>query len=307
MSGRDYYELKEKDETPSYKEWKDLKAAGKPEQIRVLSFNVAVEGRYGLAGVIELIRNSKADLIGLQEAGKSTEKIANALGYEYVQNGTSAILSKLKIDSQSPGKNGIVVQTESGQKIAFFNRHLYYKPYQPYQLLGIPYEGAPFIKTESEAISEAKKARGAEVTELLKDIDYLSEASLPTIVVGDFNEPSHLDWTEAAAKAGRHPIKVEWPTSKVFAEAGFKDAYREIHSDEMKYPGYTWTPISKHDDPKDHHDRIDFILYRGLGINLNSVDVIGENKENADIPFVPFPSDHRAVTAEFVFEPAVTS
>jgi exodeoxyribonuclease-3 len=67
----------------------------------------------------------------------------------------------------------------------------------------------------------------------------------------------------------------------------------------MKYPGYTWTPTTKADDVNDHHDRLDFILYRGEGIKLKSVDIIGENKENATIVVDPYPSDHRAVTAVF--------
>jgi len=30
-------------------------------------------------------------------------------------------------------------------------------------------------------------------------------------VIGDFKEPSHLDWTEAAAKADRQSKRVEYP------------------------------------------------------------------------------------------------
>ena len=40
--------------------------------------------------------------------------------------------------------------------------HLMHAPYQPYQLLNIPYADAPFIKTAGEAVAEARKARGAQ-------------------------------------------------------------------------------------------------------------------------------------------------
>src|SRR5262249_32959497 len=159
--------------------------------------------------------------------------------------GYTAMLTRFKIEGKTAGGNGIVVRTPGGRRLAFFNKHLFYKPYQPYQLLGIPYEDAPFVKTEQEAIAEAVKARGADVQEVLKDIASLNDHLLPTIFVCDCNEPSFLDWTEAAAKAGRHPIKVEWPSTKALADVGFKDAYRQMYPDEMAHPGFTWTPISK--------------------------------------------------------------
>jgi len=125
------------------------------------------------------------------------------------------------------------------------------------------------------------------------------DKNIPVFVVGDFNEPSHLDWTEAAAKAGRHPMKVGFPTSKVFAKAGFTDAYRTIYPDEMAKPGFTWSPAYKDDDPRSHPDRIDFVYFRGNGLQVTDAKVIGENKANADIVVAPYPSDHRAVVATF--------
>ncbi len=284
---------------PSYENWKLAKSTTGPEQIRVLTFNIQLDGINGLSGVVDLIRKSNADVVGLQESEQNTAKIAQELGFNYMQKGGGALLTRLPIDKVTDGGNGIVVHTPGGKQLAFFDKHLFYKPYQPYQLLGIPYENAPFIKTEAEAIDEAKKARGADVDNVLKDIDSLHDEGLPTVLVGDFNEPSYLDWTEAAAKAGRHPAKVEWPSTKAFADHGFKDSYRQIWPDEMAHPGYTWTPTTKDNDPKDHHDRIDFILYRGEGIKLKSAEIVGENAQNADIVVTPYPSDHRAVTAVF--------
>ena len=43
----------------------------------------------------------------------------------------------------------------------------------------------------------------------------------PVFLTGDFNEPSHLDWTQAAANAGLHfGKKVDWPTSHAVVNAG---------------------------------------------------------------------------------------
>lgn len=284
----------------------ELEAASDPktqsnaaEQIKVLTFNIALDGQFGLPGVIDLIKKADADVVGLQEAGDNTKKIADALGYKYVLTGDTAVLTRLDIDGTSDAGNGLLLHTKSGKQFAFFDEHLYYKPYQPYQLLHIPYEDGKFVDTEADAIDEANKARGENVQSIRKDISSIKAETLPTIVVGDFNEPSHLDWTEAAARAGRHPRKVEWPATKAFENDGFHDSYREIYPDEIAHPGYTWTPVSADNDPKDHHDRIDFVFYRGNGINVKSVQIIGEDAQHADVFLKPFPSDHRAVTAVF--------
>ena len=129
----------------------------------------------------------------------------------------------------------------------------------------------------------------------------LPDKETPVFVVGDLNEPSHLDWTEKAAHSGRHPIKVEYPTSLSLAKAGFADAWRTIYPDEMKKPGYTWTPTMKADDPKTHHDRIDFVYYKGKGVKVSDAKIVGEDEAHADIVISPYPSDHRAVVATFTF------
>lgn len=52
----------------------------------------------------------------------------------------------------------------------------------------------------------------------------IQDGKADVAVTGDFNEPSHLDWTEVAAKSGRHPIKVDYPSSLEMAKAGFSDS-----------------------------------------------------------------------------------
>lgn len=81
--------------------------------------------------------------------------------------------------------------------------------------------------------------------------------------------------------------------------AGFKDAWRTVYPDEMKNPGFTWSPMYKMNDPTTHHDRIDFVYFKGKGVEVIDTKIVGESKENADIVVVPYPSDHRAVVASF--------
>ena len=281
------------------------------ESIRVMSYNIHRGGvvmlKQPLSQTAKAIQLAKADIVGIQETrsprGDKLEELAKLLGWNHDMGKGSNVLTRYEIVDSL--KSGVKVKLDSGREAYVFNLHLPSHPYQPYQLLGIRPKwhkhkfDIEFIKTEAEAIQWAKKARGRELTKLLRQIRSIPDKQAPVFVVGDFNEPSHLDWTEAAANAGRHPIKVEYPNSLAMTRAGFADAYRAIYPDEMKNPGYTWSSFYKFDDPTTHHDRIDFVYFKGKGIKLNEVKIVGENRKDADIIISPYPSDHRAVVADF--------
>jgi exodeoxyribonuclease-3 len=288
-----------------------LHAQTDESSLRVMSYNIHRGGiicnKQPLSQTAKAIQLAKADMVGIQETrspkGDTLEDLAKLLGWNHDGGKGSNILTRYEIVESL--KNGVKVKLDSGKEAYIFNLHLPSHPYQPYQLLGIRPKwhkhtnDIEFIKTEAEAIEWAKKARGSVIAELLKQIRSIPDRDAPVFVVGDFNEPSHLDWTDAAAKAGRHPIKVAYPTSSAMATAGFGDAYRTIYRDEMKNPGLTWSPKYTVDDPKTHHDRIDFVYFKGKGFKVSEVKIVGENQENADIVITPYPSDHRAVVATF--------
>lgn len=288
--------------------------------IKVMSYNIhrggTVHLKQPLSKTAEAIKLAKADIVGIQEPrspkGFTTKKLAELLGWNHSANiRKGIILTPYEIVKNLD--NGIKVKLPTGQEAYVFSLHLPSHPYQPYQLLGIRpswhkhTNDIEFIKTEAEAIQWAKKARGELISDLLKQISELPDKEAPVFVVGDFNEPSHLDWTEAAAKAGRHPIKVAYPTSSAMVKAGFKDSYRVIYPDEMKTPGFTWSPKYTAEDTTTHLDRIDFVYFKGKGLKVTDVKIVGENKEKADIVVSPYPSDHRAVVATFTLEKASDS
>lgn len=273
-------------------------------EIRVMSFNIWVDGKAGkqpLHQTAKAITEAKADIVGLQEARNNAGKIAALVGMNHIQQiGGNAIISKFKIKGLTKNRIGAIIEVSPGNDILLYNNHFSAAPYQPYQLLKIPYGSGRFIETEAEAIEEANKARGNQVARLLEEIEDNQNLELPTFITGDFNEPSHLDWTEATAKIKRHPLKVEYPASKRIADAGFLDAFRILHPNEVEYPGMTWTPITKPDNPKDHHDRIDFVLYgKREAIIPMKAEIVGESPEYADITVSPYPSDHRGVVVTF--------
>lgn len=292
-----------------------LLAETSEESLRVMSYNIhrggVVHLKQPLSQTAKVIQAAKADIVGIQETrsprGDTLEDLAELLGWNYGEG--SCIVTRYEIVEHFKGgkdyKGGIKVKLSSDKHAYIFNLHLPSHPYQPYQLLGIRPKwhkhtnDITFIKTERETIEWAKKARGAEIGKLVRQVKAIPDKEVPIFVVGDFNEPSHLDWTEAAAKAGRHPIKVAYPTSTEMAKAGFSDSYRKIYPDEMKNPGITWSPAYKVGDPRTHHDRIDFVYFKGKGLEVKDVKILGESEENADIVVAPYPSDHRAVVASF--------
>lgn len=294
-------------------------AAAAQTEVRVLTYNIYWGGtstEAPLEQTAEVIRQSEADIVAIQEKetwderGKafyrnSVQDLADMLDWDFANQRVEvagtwddvAILSRHPIKAVSEDQFCALIDA-SGEEIVLCNFHGYSAPYQPYQLLSIPYRDAPFITTETEAVEFANQARGRGLDALLDDLQAIGEGR-PALVVGDFNEPSHLDWTQAAAEAGIHPLKVAFPQSRKLAEAGFVDAYRAIYPDEVAKPGFTWTPTTEEDAKDDHHDRIDFIYARGG--EIIDAAILGEKPERADIVVTPWPSDHRAVVATIRF------
>jgi Endonuclease/Exonuclease/phosphatase family len=136
----------------------------------------------------------------------------------------------------------------------------------------------------------------------------LARRNVPVFLTGDFNSPSHLDWTPAAVAARpalRFPFV--WPASKAIADAGLRDSFRTVHPDPVATPGLTWTPGRPYPyvPAKETVDRIDFVWGGGAATPVSS-EIVGEPGNPAvAIPVDPYPSDHRAVVSEFRVEPAV--
>ncbi len=273
--------------------------------VRVMTYNACRGGTYQgqpLSQSARMIELAMADIVGMQEIGDNGPKLAELLGW----NHSSSFLTRYEIVDQAQGIGkrpwyGIKVKLPSGKHAYVFNAHLPSGPNQAYQLLGLKggYRTYPKIDTEEEAIAGAKKARGKYIDRLLKLMKSFVDTDDPIFVVGDFNEPSHLDWTEAAAKAGHHPMKVAFPTSQRMVEAGFTDSYRKIHPNEVARPGLTWSPVHEPKHPDHHFMRIDYVYFKGKGVEVNAVKIVGEDNEHADIVVSPYPSDHRAVVATF--------
>lgn len=293
--------------------------------LTVMSFNIwgggANEGK-PVDETAAVIRAAGADIVGIQETRREgadcreescppesdsvAAKLAQALGFHYYDQAKSndalwanAILSRYPIGAATLNDLGVAIDVE-GRRIYAFNIHLTDFPYQPYQVMGIPYGDAPYLTTGEAAAQAAEAARGTGIALLVEDLK-AAEGADAAFVFGDFNEPSHRDWTARTAAAGRHPFAIDFPSARAVEAQGFTDAYRAAHPDEVQKPGYTWEAIARPADVQVHHDRIDYVFARGAGLVVEQVMIFGEKSPEADVVVTPWPSDHRAVAATVRF------
>jgi endonuclease/exonuclease/phosphatase family metal-dependent hydrolase len=300
-------------------------AEAQETELTVMSYNVWGGGANEQKPVDEtvaVIRAAGADIIGIQETRLESDpctaescppvgdsvaaKIAAALGFHHYDQTkvndalwANAVISRYPISGATPNDLGVSIDV-NGRKVLLFNIHLDDAPYQPYQLLGIEYGPYPFFKTAGEAEKAAAETRGPALKLLFDDMAAAGEAEA-AFVTGDFNEPSHRDWTEATVKAGLHPLPVSYPTVKAVEEKGFLDTFRAVFAEAAAKPGFTWTPTTDPNATDDHHDRIDFVLARAAKLEVLSAGIVGEKAPEADIVVTPWPSDHRAVVAKVRF------
>jgi len=273
--------------------------AGAVSSLKVMTYNIYVGGAaYGpLSRTIGVIQTAQADVIGIQEVGGSAQAIATALGFYYHGfNSDLAIISRYPIAEVL--NQGVRLKLSPTQDAYLFNVHLSAYPYQPYDFR----DG--LITTEAQAIAGAQSARGGQVTTLLNATALPLSSNLPVFLTGDFNEPSHLDWTQAAASAGLHfGKKVAWPASSRVVNAGFTDSFRQLRPDEINDRGNTWTPGSPAPTQAANEvfDRIDFVYHAGIGVTPQNATIYGYNANDpdTDVGIQPYPSDHRSVVVQY--------
>ena len=234
-----------------------------------MSFNIWVGGgRAPLSYTAEVITQSNADIVGIQESLRhkknSATHIADSLGWYSYAETSRTIISKYPIVDTSLNKRGVKIEVAPEKYVWMFNIHLAYCPYEPYQLNGIEYCGAGLLSTAKEAEESAWKSRGEYVMSVVDDINRAKQDNCPIFLTGDFNEPSYLDWTERAAEAKICIMPVSWTATNAFTvQAGMIDSYRAIYTDEVAKPGHTWTCLPVEPDQKEIMDRIDFVMYNG--------------------------------------------
>lgn len=273
--------------------------AAQPIELRIMTFNIWVGGHLVDFGkVAEAITAANADVVLLQEAGGNTQAIADLLGWTHVSERMQIISRYPLIDPNGADGNYILVQTYPGQVFAVANVHLPSDPYGPYLVR----DGM----TLAEVLQNEADTRMPVIENHLAALSSLIDSGMPVVMAGDFNSPSHLDWTEATmALRPEMRYLVEWPASMAVEAAGFVDSYRAIHTDPAERLGITWTYGYPYPRLRENEviDRIDFIFATKNMDILDSQIVGPTGSPDVDIPIMPYTSDHRAVVSTLRITP----
>jgi len=272
-----------------------------PVEIRVMTFNIEWGGTHvSFDNVVEAIRRSRADIVGIQEAEGNLERLAAELGW-YFESRNYAISRFPLLDPPAAKGNYVLVEVKPGYVVALANLHLPSDPYGP----DLVRDGAEL----NAVLLNEHAVRMPALQPYLDALPALIDAGMPTLVTGDFNSPTHTDWT--TAMVGRRPFlyyPVEWPVSVAMHRIGFKDAWRDVFPDVADKPGLTWWAARPHLDAyvfgeNDARDRIDLIWFAGP-VETEAAQLVGEeNAQGVTISVMPWPSDHRGVVATFTVQP----
>ena len=214
----------------------------------------------------------------------------------------------------------------NGHKVAVYTSHLDYLDCAYYNARG--YDGSTWKEIPLPAsVEEILKVNVASqrddairlfITQAEKDL----AAGYKVIIGGDFNEPSHRDWIEKNKDMYDHNgFVVPWTVTTLLEEAGFVDSYRKIYPNPLTHPGFTYpsdnpakTPEKITWAPKaDERDRIDFIFYKGEGLDARKAVIFGPkgsivraqrvqetSKDKFLLPLDVWPTDHKGLLVTFI-------
>jgi endonuclease/exonuclease/phosphatase family metal-dependent hydrolase len=279
-----------------------LSATATSAELRVMSFNIEWGGdNISFAKVVEAVQVSKADIVGIQEPVGNLQRLAAELGWYFDEQ--SYVISRFPVLA-APGAGGkyVFVEVEAGKFVAIANIHL---PSDP-DGMAMVRDGA----SASDVIALERKVRLPKIVPFLQALEPLIENNVPVFLTGDFNAPSHTDWT--ADTVGERPFlryPLQWPVSVAVSQTGLKDSYREVYPNPQQHPGLTWwarrPPLPAYTpDENDAEERIDFLWYAGP-VEVESSEIVGERGfAGVTISVEPWPSDHRGVLSSFTVTPA---
>jgi endonuclease/exonuclease/phosphatase family metal-dependent hydrolase len=278
----------------------------------------------GIAKIAKHILKVDPDIVGLQEVypgliGNLTELLGS--GWSAIQHSNetypdTAILTKHRFleneSSETRWTLGVPVAIDDHTVVNVWNLHLYHRSYGPYAAFNkLVVNESQIMAGERTILSDTGRAQNVE--ELLYNNTAFNEAlkvtdERPLVAMGDFNAPSHLDWTERT-KDLHGGWAFEWPSTKLLMDyAQLTDSYREMYPDERLHPGHTWSTVQKFYGPEwdytipEPQDRIDFILYRSSKLKVTNSFTYQGTEPLKPIPDHwenDYPSDHFAVITDF--------
>lgn len=318
----------------------------KGNEFTVLQWNVWQEGTMipgGYGAIVNEIVRLKPDFVTFSEVRNYnhtnfTTRVCASLqekGLQYYSfySYDTGLLSKYPITDSltvfpENGDHGSIYRLTSsvnGRKVAVYTAHLDYLDCAYYNARG--YDGSTWkeipLPTSVEEILKINVASQRDdairlfITQAEKDL----ANGYAVIVGGDFNEPSHRDWIEKNKNLYDHNgFVVPWTVTTLLEEAGFVDSYRKIYPNPLTHPGFTYpsdnpakTPEKITWAPKaDERDRIDFVFYKGDGLDAKKAIIFGPkgsivraqrvqetSKDKFLLPLDVWPTDHKGLLVTF--------
>jgi len=203
--------------------------ANDPIELRVMTFNIEWGGtNISFDNVVQAIRRSDADIVGIQEAEGNLERLAAELGWYY--NLRNYVISKYPlIEPQEADGRYVFVEVSPGKIVALANVHLPSDPGGVEMLR----DGA----TLEDVLAMERATRLPTLQPYLVILPALVEHGIPVFLTGDFNSPSYQDWTEAAV--GTRPFlssAVDWPATASGRAASNKWTSSPARCAELPFP-----------------------------------------------------------------------
>ena len=313
----------------------------------VLQWNIWQEGtvvKGGYDAIIDEIVRLKPDFVTFSEVRnyhktRFCDRIVNSLAergetYYSFFSDDSGLLSRNPIKDSTTvyplhndqGTCYRMLTTINGQEIAVYTCHLDYRSCAYYNVRG--YHGStwdeiPIPKTVAEILAfNDASVRDDAIRNFIKMAREDTSKGRLVMIGGDFNEPSHLDWIrETKDLYDHHGFIVPWTVTLELDNAGFKDTYRELYPDVLKYPGFTY-PSDNKDMPTnklswtpkaDERERIDYIFYYPnpklelkeaiifgpSGLVVKNQRVENTSKDKFLKPKGVWPTDHKGLLVKF--------
>lgn len=302
----------------------------------VLQFNIWQEGTQvsgGYDAIVNEIATRDPDFVTLSEVRNYNntsfdERIVASLKAKgkiyYASKGyDNGVLSKYPIKDYSKFSGDtyhrLIAEIRPDQEVAIYSGHLDYTHYALYYPRGydpITSQQLPAPVTDPGLISQMnnQSKRPQQIQDFIEHAKEDISNDRVVILGGDFNEASHLDWTEGTKyKYDHNGVVMPWGSTLSLSKEGFKDSYRVKYPNEEDYPGFTWPAQSTWAPKADERDRIDYIFYYDNGkIEVNDTYIIGPkativknvstletSKDKFSLPKGIWPTDHKAVWSTF--------
>ena len=298
--------------------------------LRVMVWNVlhgANDVTQGAEKTLAIIRDTAPDIVLLQESydikddrPKLGEWLAQELGWNQhqAQSKHLCVLTPMDIETTFFHHEwhgvGARLRDAAGRELLAWSTWIDWRSFITYTL-----RDTPDISDEDllagERVGSNRVQQAEEIIAHLQDSGQLA-ADIPLLVGGDWNCPSHLDWTVDTARVYKRRRALPLPVSMAMHAAGFTDTFRMLYPSPVQHPGITWSPMFRTKGEGDAQveqgfDRIDRLYLKNptlpdgqwvlRPVAAHVLPLIWEDESIAVIDR-QFPSDHGALVIDLMWE-----